>query len=329
MGTTDSGSIESLMGSIIEPEESIIEEEEVSEDQTETDEIDDVEDEFEDEFEDDTDDEFEDEDADDTGEDDDDSVDDAGHEEPELITVKVDGVEAQVTLDDLKQGYSGQKYVQKGMAEAAQLKKQNEAFQQTLQAEQQKIAKIYQKLQSGGFRQPPKAPDIALLDDDPIGYMEQKARYEAAQQKYDGDMSDMQKVTQQQQAQQEQERQAFIQRESETLKEKMPELADAKKAKAIWTKMVDSGQANYGFSSEEVSGIVDHRAMMVLHDAMKYREMMANKSKVQKKTKSARPVIKPGAKKVNTGKSKAAQRRQARLKNSGSIDDALGMILET
>ena len=52
----------------------------------------------------------------------DDDVEDIEVEEPEveqelLYTVKVDGKEKQVSLDELTRGYSGQEYIQKGMAE--------------------------------------------------------------------------------------------------------------------------------------------------------------------------------------------------------------------
>ena len=41
------------------------------------------------------------------------------------FTVKIDGEEKAVTLEELKQGFSGQKYVQKGMQENAQMRKQS------------------------------------------------------------------------------------------------------------------------------------------------------------------------------------------------------------
>ena len=44
--------------------------------------------------------------------------------EPERYSVKVNGQGTQVTLEDLKQGYSGQKYVQQGMQEACAQKKE-------------------------------------------------------------------------------------------------------------------------------------------------------------------------------------------------------------
>ena len=55
---------------------------------------------------------------------------DIEEEEPtvqqELYQVKIDGEDREVTLDELKRGYSGQKYIQKGMSDVASQKKQFE-----------------------------------------------------------------------------------------------------------------------------------------------------------------------------------------------------------
>ena len=54
-------------------------------------------------------------------------VEDIEEEEPtvqqELYQVKIDGEDREVTLDELKRGYSGQKYIQKGMSDVAAQKK--------------------------------------------------------------------------------------------------------------------------------------------------------------------------------------------------------------
>ena len=66
----------------------------------------------------------EDENEDDFSEDDEDE--DDAVPESQTFTVKIDGEEKAVTLDELKQGFSGQKFVQKGMQENAQARKQTE-----------------------------------------------------------------------------------------------------------------------------------------------------------------------------------------------------------
>jgi len=70
----------------------------------------------------------------------------AVQEEPTYFTVKVDGEERQVDLDELTRGYSGQKYIQKGMAENAETKKQ-------LDQQAQQFAQQGQMLQQQSFAQ--------------------------------------------------------------------------------------------------------------------------------------------------------------------------------
>ena len=76
---------------------------------------------------------------------------------PELYTVKVDGEERKVTLDELKREYSGQKYIQKGMQENAELRKQYEELTQQTSQERQMLAQMIQQLQVQGIP-PTKSP---------------------------------------------------------------------------------------------------------------------------------------------------------------------------
>ena len=62
--------------------------------------------------------------------------------------VKVDGIETEVTLDELQRGYSGQKYIQKGMAENAETKKTLEEAQQQMTQERQRLTQLVQQLQT-------------------------------------------------------------------------------------------------------------------------------------------------------------------------------------
>jgi hypothetical protein len=72
---------------------------------------------------------------------------------------------------------------------------------------------------------------------------------------------------------------------------------------------------------------MDHRAIRVLNDAIKYREIVAGKSKAEQKAKGAKPVIKPGAKKNVNPSRKAMERQKAKFKKSGRIEDVLGLIV--
>ena len=336
METTDSNngpmSLEQAADLMVQPEETTEAEapEEVEEEQP-------VEDSFE-EADEDEDAEVEDVDPDeveevDDGEDDENEYEDAEEddesEDPanDFHTVKVDGKETQVTLEELKRGYSGQQYVQKGMQQVAEVKKEAESAYYALMQERQNLANLVQQVQSGQNLTPPQEPDSAMFDADPIGYMEAKIQYDNQVKAYQQNMGQVQQVLQQQTEAEQVARAEYAKQEAQRLVQVIPELADAGKAGKFKENLVRTATDVYGYTPEEIAGISSHRDFLVLRDAMKYREMMAGKETVQNKVKKAKPAIKPGAKKVST-KTDVVRKQRERLKKSGSIDDALALIMQ-
>jgi len=245
----------------------------------------------------------------------------------ELHTVKVDGEDKQVTLEELKRGYSGQQYVQKGMQQAAEVKKEAENVYYALMQERQNLANLVQQVQSGQNLTPPTEPDSAMFDADPIGYMEAKIQYDNQMKQYQQNMGQVQAVMQQQSEAEQVARAEYAKQEAQRLVQVIPELADAGKAGKFKENLVRTATDVYGYTPEEIAGISSHRDFLVLRDAMKYREMMSGKKDVQSKVQKAKPAMKPGAKRVST-KSDAARKQKDRLKKSGSIDDALALIIQ-
>jgi len=331
--TTNDGSIESAIESIIAPTEEVIEtteeETQVTEETTEVEETAESEEEEVTETEDDLDESESDDEDEYELDDDNDQVEDAVQDAPSNITVKVDGKDVEVTLDELKQGYSGQKYVQKGMQEAAQQRKEAEGVYQALLNERKQINELYQQLQQGGVAQAPTPPSRELFESDPIGYMEQKLSYDESKAAYDNQMAQLQQVSNQSTQAERVAKQTYLKQEMQTLQQKIPEFADSNKASKIKDRLVQVGREHYGYTPEEIGQVMDHRAIQVLHDAMKYRDIMSGKAKAVAKTKKARPIVKAGAKKVNDSATKVRKRQKAKLQKSGSIDDALGLILNT
>ena len=320
--------IDSALSSIIEPVEETTEE--VIEESQETEEIS-AESEVADEVEEEVTEEAEEIEASDY-EDDEDPIEDASLEDPvetEHYTVKVNGQESQVTLEDLKQGYSGQKYVQQGMQEVAAQKKEAEAVYTALNNERQQMAELYQQLQNGGFAPEPIKPTKAEFDADPIGYMQKNLEYEEQKANYDRQMAQLEQASQQNSVAQQNAKQAYLQEQMQILQKEIPDFADSTKASKLREQLVNTGKSQYGYTTEEISQISDYRAIKVLHDAMKYQDIISGKSKAKVKTKSATPVVKPGAKKIATPNAKIRSRQKAKLKDSGSIDDALNLILNS
>ena len=335
METTEPMSIDQAVEAMVAPEqpvEEVVEEEsqsasepeaELEEEQPEADSFD------EDETEDDDDDEPESDDADDEGDEDyEDDVDESEDEqdpETELITVKVDGVEQQVTLEDLKRGYSGQKYVQQGMQKAAEARKEAEETFNALMQERQQLANIVNQVQQGALT-PPQEPSRELFDSDPIGYMEAKRNYDEQVKVYNQNVQVVQQQLQQQSAAEQQARGKYITEEAYRLVEVMPELSDPKKLEGFQSRIRKAGE-KFGYSKEELAGITSHRDMLVLDAAAKYMALQDGKEIVRQKAKKARKPVKAGAKKtVKSGE--AARKQRDKLRQSGSIEDAMSLILD-
>jgi len=260
---------------------------------------------------------------------DDNTLEDAVQEEPDLIAVKVNGKLEQVSLDELKQGYSGQKYVQDGMQEAARQRKEAEQVYESLLSERQQISDIFQKLNDGGIANPPIEPPKELLESDPIGYMQDKLKYDEQLGAYNNQMAELQQVAMQQGEAEKQAKQVYLKNQMQRLQEVIPEFADTDKAGKLKERLVQGGQEHYGYSTQEIGQVMDARAIQVLNDALKYQAILSGKEKAIVKAKRSKPSLKPGAKKMSDSQVNIRKRQQAKLKKSGSVEDALGLILNT
>ena len=257
--------------------------------------------------------------------DDDDLVEAA--EDTNLIPVKINGKEERWTLDQLKQSAAGQGYINQKMQENAALEKQYKQQAQALAQQQQQVLALYQQAQQGGL-QAPTPPSKELFDQDPIGYMEAKLTYDEAKAAHDQQLMQLQGMQQQQAQQSQAARQAYLAEQAEVLKQYIPEIADPEKGEKLKAGIMDAG-IHYGFTPEEMAGVSDARYVRALNDARKYRQLVANRQKSQSKADGVRPVVKAGAKKRPDGQAATRKKAQQRLQKTGSIDDALSLMLKS
>jgi len=262
-------------------------------------------------------------DLDDVEIDDEDQVEAA--EDTVLYTVKVDGKEEQRTLDQLKQGYAGQSAIGRGLQENAQVRKQLDQEKALFQQQQQQFFQLHQQAQIGGL-QAPTPPTRELFESDPIGYMEEKLKYDESKAQYDQNLFQMQQMQQQQAQQQTQAHQSYLQEQAEILKQHIPEIADPEKGEKLKGELMNVGM-EYGFTADEMAAVSDARYVRALNDARKYRALVAKRKSTQAKGEKARPVVKAGAKKRQDGNVATRKKAQSRLQKTGSIDDALSLIL--
>ena len=244
---------------------------------------------------------------------------------PETYSIKVDGEDVSVTLDDLKRDYSGQQYIQKGMKQAAEVRKQAEEAFNGLNQQRQQLDQLMQQVGQQGVLAQPTPPTRELLNDDPLGYIEAEATYRDEMGAY---QNQRQQLAQQHQATQQAQgeaQKANLEMQMSELTKAIPDFGDKNKASKMKDRLLKQG-INEGYTSEEMSSIVDHRAMKVLHKAMLYDQMVSGKSTVESKLKKARPLIKAGAKKQPDSASKQQAKRMSKLKSSGSMADAAALL---
>lgn len=322
--TADSGSIDAVAASLIDgppqedeqPEDLEQSDEDDAQDQTEADEA---------EPEEASADEEEDEGADES---------DADVEEEEqaeqLFTVKVDGRDQQVPLNELIRGYAGQAYIQKGMKEAAAIKQQAAAVYEALNNERQQIAQFAQAVQTGQVpMRPPEPPSEELLSRDPIGYLEARVKYDKEVAAFQQGQYAMQEMSARQVQAQEQARRAMLAEEHQRLSQAIPAFAKAETAAKVKQDLLKAGQEVYGFELDELREVADHRMLRVLHDAAQYRRIMGGKATDKQPSQAPKtPVIKPGVKAApQASKRVKSEKAKAQMKRSGTVDDVARFLL--
>ena len=255
---------------------------------------------------------------------DEDEAEDDAEAEPDLITVKVDGTEQTVTLDELKRSYSGQAKIQKDFVENANTRKQLEQAAMSLMEQQNKLLQMQQQVEQQGFQPMPQPPDNSLIDKDPQAYLRQRAQYEADVSAYQQEQQQLAQLQRQRDAYAAAKQAQIDAQKFEELKKTMPEFADEKTGREFAQRLVDAGTQFYEFSVEEMGAIDDPRALAVLRDAMQWRQLKAQQATSKAPPKPSRNVKAKAA--VKQTVSDAAKARN-RMRRSGSVDDVAAFLL--
>jgi len=264
-------------------------------------------------------------------------------EEPAALhTVKVDGEEIQVTLDEALKGYQRQADYQRKTAAIATDRQQHEthvAEAKTALNERFEIADglLSEALQSLGVA---RQPDPDLLDEtndsyDPDQYRLQEARFNQSKARID-QLTNRIKATRETLSESTKaERAKLTQAEGEKLRKQWPALdkaitaKDDGKRKRLMGEVKSYAINNLGFSEEQVSSILDHRHVLLLRKAMFYDRNIANAKIGLKKVKAAPKMTgkKPGASadRRSSGSEKRNQSRQT-LRRTGSKDAAAAYV---
>ena len=246
-------------------------------------------------------------------------------EEPQTFTVKVDGKEVTVTLDELQQGYSRTQDYTRKTQQIAEVRKQVEQESQAIRAERAQYAQLLGALEQQV--QQAAAPQIdwdRLYQEDPIEWVRQKELVRENQAKYAAIQSEQQRLAEISNYEQAQSMQAFLAQEQDKLMEVLPEWKDPIKAKAEKALLIEFGQ-KAGFQPDELKNIFDHRVVNVLRKAALYEQMMSKRGNIKPVTNNGPRPAKPGAAGRVSTTSESVRAKQ-RLAKSGRVQDAASAI---
>ena len=246
-------------------------------------------------------------------------------EDSPSYTVKVNGQELDVTLDELRNGYSRDAdYRQKTEELSHQRKQFQSESEKQRQDYSQKLNELNQKLSTA---QVDLNAEINSADLDKL-YEEDPTEAARVERKLKKKQDALNQSLQQTQAEQKEQFSSFLQDQQRKLVSKMPEFSDPAKASSLKANM-KSTLNNYGFNDQEVAQVYDHRIVMLVNDAMKYRSMQNSKPNIAKKiTKPSKPFssgVKQGKSEANL---KLRRDKFSRLKKSGSMKAAQDVFLD-
>ena len=249
-------------------------------------------------------------------------------ETPGTYTIKVDGKDVEVTLDELQAGYSRQAdYTRKSQVLAEQRKKAEEELAATQQERQRYISQLEQfTAQADSKLDELKSTDwTRLKEEDPTEYMLKRDQYRELQENKRTVEEEQKNLQYKSQQEQQAKWQEELVRQQEIMAQRLPEWNDPNKGAKL-KQDIKSFALKTGFSEQEVDSLIDARSVDVLHKAMLYDNLLAAKIS-NKKAKVVPKVTRPGSPatkgEISSDKVKA---QRARLKKTGRVKDATSVI---
>ena len=246
------------------------------------------------------------------------------NEQPQTFTVKVDGKEVSVTLDELQKGYSRTQDYTRKTQQIAEVRKQVEQETQAVRAEREQYAQLLGALQAQLQSSEPQVDLERLYHEDPIEWVRQKEVMRERQEKLGAIQFEQQRLSQVSQYEQQRAMEAQLASQQEALLAALPDWKDPKKAKAEKALVIESAKAA-GFSDEDLKSVYDHRLVLLLRKAALFDQMVSKRQGIKPVVNNGPRPAKPGAAgRVST--TTESTRAKQRLAKTGRIDDAASAI---
>ncbi len=231
-------------------------------------------------------------------------------ETADLYTIKVNGEEREVTLDELRKGYMMESDYRKKTTEVSDKRKAIESKQSELAAKLEDVEAMlkidFDDLNSAELKE--------LKEYDPAAYYEKKEKLEGRQKRLKDLKSELESENQNKRLQK-------VEQEKELLFQAIPEWLDDSVLKSE-AEMVNKLWTDAGFTPQDLDSYSDHRLVSISRKAALYDKLMSAKPESKKVTPKPKQA-KPGTPKTQEQKQaeKTAASRQ-KLRKTGNMRDA-------
>ena len=254
----------------------------------------------------------------------------------ELYTLTVNGENVEVTLDELKKGYSRQSDYTRKTEKLSQDRKSIEELKNeyTRQNEEAKIKRDQYEKQLQVLSEQLKSmqPSIdmdRLYQEDPAEYVKQKAAQDRKKELEMSAKQEQDRILKEKQVESEKVYSQYLENERKLLAEKLPIYKDKEKAPQFIKNLTEYAKS-IGYTDQEISMLVDHRAVVMLANAYRYDKMVKKANLKNKKVTKVSKVVSSSSPKIQDDSevAKRIKSKKATLKRSGKVNDAVSVLQE-
>lgn len=258
------------------------------------------------------------------------------YEEHEVYTVKVNGQDVDVTLEEALKGYQREAdYTQKTQQlgeERKSLEAEKNQFEQTRaetarlrDAYSQSLEQLSQHLQAGLAQEPNWDQAYEQLDAKEYARLVQdwQTRKENAQKV----QIEQARVSKERAAETENLMRRHLAQQSDLMLEKLPQWRDEKTRETEREGLIKHAKT-LGYTDDEIANAADHRAIVALYHSWQLSKLNASTPDAKKKVRRAPKMAKAG---VPRSKNEVANKRRQKLRErhaaEGSIQSAVDLLL--
>ena len=217
--------------------------------------------------------------------------------EPQLYSVKVNGEDVEVTIDELQSSYSRQADYTRKTQELAQQRKTVEEQKSEVAKNEAIYKELLPKMEAALSESLGTEPDWeTLYSNDPIGYVRERDLWNEKQQKLQAVQAEQTRLQEEEQVKQQEQIQKYMQYGEKQILNHVPEWKDKTIQQEEKLAIRDHAINDLGFTAEEINQVYDYRLLLGLRNSwMQNKTQKAVKKKPTQKASARNRVAKPGS----------------------------------